>query len=62
VNSANFAFTAFSEVWQAMAECSQMEAVDQQWEIVRAFFTPEQRPRYLRLLSKAKGRKKFGAR
>jgi hypothetical protein len=39
-----------------------MEAGDQQWEIVTVFFTPEQRPRYLSLLSTAKGRKKFGAR
>jgi len=45
-----------------MAECSQMEAQDQEREIVRAFLTPEQRPRCLGLLSTAKGRKKFIAR
>ena len=39
-----------------------MEAGDQEREIVRAFFVPEQRPRYLGLLSTAKGRKKFIAR
>jgi hypothetical protein len=45
-----------------MAECSLMEAGDQERQIVRAFFMPEQRPRYLGLLSTAKGRKKFIAR
>jgi hypothetical protein len=60
--SPKLGFTAFSEVRHVMAECSKMEAQDQEREIVRAFFTPEKRPRYLGLLSTAKGRKKFIAR
>lgn len=36
--------------------------VDHERALVRAFFAPEVRPRYLRLLSTAKGREKFVAR
>lgn len=39
-----------------------MEADHHEREIVRAFFAPAERPRYLRLLSTARGRKKFIAR